>query len=30
MKKTFSTEELAKLCNVSIRTVQFYVKKGII
>ncbi|MBS4535317.1 MerR family transcriptional regulator [Clostridium sp. D2Q-14] len=30
MKKTFSTGELAKLCNVSTRTVQYYDKKGII
>lgn len=30
MKKVFSTGELAKLCNVSIRTVQFYDKKDII
>lgn len=30
MKKTFSTGELAKLCNVSVRTVQYYDKKGIL
>lgn len=30
MKQTFSTGELARLCNVSIRTVQYYDKKGII
>ncbi|AOT71496.1 MerR family transcriptional regulator [Geosporobacter ferrireducens] len=30
MKKTFTTGELAKMCSVSIRTVQFYDKEGIV
>lgn len=30
MKQTFSTGELAKLCNVSVRTVQYYDKEGIL
>lgn len=30
MKKTFSTGDIAKLCNVSVRTVQYYDKEGIL
>ncbi|WP_192929746.1 MerR family transcriptional regulator [Alkaliphilus serpentinus] len=30
MKQTFSTGEVAKLCNVSIRTVQYYDKENIV
>jgi len=30
MKQTFTTGELAKMCNVSIRTVQYYDKEGIV
>jgi DNA-binding transcriptional MerR regulator len=30
MKENYSTGELAKLCHVSIRTVQFYDMQGII
>ena len=30
MKQTFSTGELAKLCDVRVRTVQYYDKKGIL
>lgn len=30
MKQTFSTGEIAKLCNVSVRTVQYYDKEGIL
>ena len=30
MKKSFSTGDIAKLCNVSVRTVQYYDKEGIL
>ncbi|NLK75609.1 MAG: MerR family DNA-binding transcriptional regulator [Clostridiales bacterium] len=30
MKQTYSTGEIAKLCNVSVRTVQYYDKEDII
>ncbi|MCF0233183.1 MAG: MerR family transcriptional regulator, partial [Enterococcus sp.] len=30
MEKTYSTGELAKLANVSVRTVQYYDKRGIL
>lgn len=29
-KTTFTTGEIAKMCNISVRTVQFYDKKGIV